>query len=115
MEVFPETHFCIFEHPQTFHWVMQVDSKNFGSISSAVLTFIGYKRTDKKCIYRYAKHDKILMLVILYLCSGGWGHKQPYVLEQEGVPAQDDGQLLLEAGPRLLEVWEFSVSCCSGN
>ena len=37
-----------FDHSQTFPGVMQDPTKNLGTIGSAVLTFIGYKQTNKQ-------------------------------------------------------------------
>jgi hypothetical protein len=43
------------------------------------------------------------------LLPGRRGHPRPHVAQQEGLPAQDDGQLLSEAGIGLLEVGQLPV------
>ena len=43
-----EANFCKFDHPYTFPGVTWGHSKNLGPIGSAVLTFIGYKHTDRQ-------------------------------------------------------------------
>ena len=41
----------MFANPQTFPGVTRGQTKNLGPICSAVLTFMGYKQTDKQSIY----------------------------------------------------------------
>ena len=47
--------------------------------------------------------------------QGCRGHPQPDGHQQEGPAAQDDGPVLSEAGPGVLEVWQPAVSCCCGK
>jgi hypothetical protein len=48
-------------------------------------------------------------ITVSYLLQGRRGHPRPDVPQQEGLPAQDDGQLLSEAGTGLLEVGQLPV------
>jgi hypothetical protein len=50
-----------------------------------------------------------LLKPMYLLLPGRRGHPRPHVPQQEGLPAQDDGQLLSEAGARLLEVGQLPV------
>ena len=45
------TEFCNFEHPKTFPVFMRGPTQNLDQMGSAILTFIGFKRTDRKAKY----------------------------------------------------------------
>ena len=45
------TECCSFEHPKTFPVFMRGPTHNLDQMGSAILTFIGFKRTDRKAKY----------------------------------------------------------------